>query len=80
MSLRNVRIEVAYDGSRFYGWQRQDGFESVQAAIEDALAELLDTVVVIHGAGRTDTGVHALRQVAHFTSTRGSRTTGCGTR
>lgn len=64
--LRNVRIEVAYDGSLFYGWQRQDGFDSVQAAIEDALAELLDTVVVIHGAGRTDTGVHALRQVAHF--------------
>ena len=66
MGLRNVRIEVAYDGSSFYGWQRQDGFVSVQAAIEDALAELLDTVVVIHGAGRTDTGVHALRQVAHF--------------
>ncbi|MEL6431392.1 MAG: tRNA pseudouridine(38-40) synthase TruA [Planctomycetota bacterium] len=66
MTLRNVRIEVSYDGSRFYGWQRQDGFDSVQAAIEDALAELLDRVVVIHGAGRTDTGVHALRQVAHF--------------
>ncbi len=66
MALRNVRIEVAYDGSGFYGWQRQDGFVSVQAAIEDALAELLDTVVVIHGAGRTDTGVHGLRQVAHF--------------
>lgn len=66
MGLRNVRIEVAYDGSLFYGWQRQDGFVSVQAAIEDALAELLDTVVVIHGAGRTDTGVHALRQVANF--------------
>ncbi|MEM1453454.1 MAG: tRNA pseudouridine(38-40) synthase TruA [Planctomycetota bacterium] len=66
MALRNVRIEVAYDGSLFYGWQRQDGFASVQAAIEDALAELLDTIVTIHGAGRTDTGVHALRQVAHF--------------
>ncbi len=66
MALRNVRIEVSYDGSLFYGWQRQDGFVSVQAAIEDALAELLDTVIVIHGAGRTDTGVHALRQVAHF--------------
>ncbi len=66
MALRNVRIEVAYDGSLFYGWQRQDGFVSVQAAIEDALAELLDTIVTIHGAGRTDTGVHALRQVAHF--------------
>lgn len=64
--LRNVRIEVSYDGSLFYGWQRQDGFDSVQAAIEDGLAELLDTVVVIHGAGRTDTGVHGLRQVAHF--------------
>lgn len=64
--MRNVRIEVAYDGSRFYGWQRQDGFESVQGALEDGLAALLDTVVSVQGAGRTDTGVHALRQVAHF--------------
>ena len=66
MALRNVRIEVSYDGSRFFGWQRQDGFETVQQSIEEALAELLDTVVVIHGSGRTDTGVHGLRQVAHF--------------
>ena len=66
MALRNVRIEVAYDGSLFYGWQRQDGFDSVQASIEDGLADLLGTIVTIHGAGRTDTGVHALRQVAHF--------------
>ena len=66
MALRNVRIEVAYDGASFYGWQRQDGFDSVQAAIEDGLADLLGTIVTIHGAGRTDTGVHALRQVAHF--------------
>lgn len=64
--MRNVRCEVAYDGSRFYGWQRQDGFESVQGALEDALATLLDTVISVQGAGRTDTGVHALRQVAHF--------------
>lgn len=63
--MRNVRCEVAYDGSRFYGWQRQDGFESVQGALEDAFAALLDTVVSVQGAGRTDTGVHALRQVAH---------------
>ena len=66
MALRNVRIEVAYDGSLFFGWQRQDGFDSVQAAIEDGLTELLGTIVTVHGAGRTDTGVHALRQVAHF--------------
>jgi len=64
--VRNVRVEVAYDGSRFFGWQRQDGFESVQGALEDALASLLDTLVTVHGAGRTDTGVHGLRQVAHF--------------
>jgi tRNA pseudouridine38-40 synthase len=63
--MRNVRIQVAYDGSRFFGWQRQDGFDSVQAALEDALCALLGERVTVHGAGRTDTGVHALRQVAH---------------
>ena len=64
--MRNVRIEVAYDGSRFYGWQRQDGFESVQEALEVALEGLLGEVITVHGSGRTDTGVHALRQVASF--------------
>lgn len=64
--MRNVRVEVAYDGSRFFGWQRQDGFDSVQAALEEAALSLLGEVVTVHGAGRTDTGVHALRQVAHF--------------
>lgn len=62
--MRNVRMEVAYDGSRFYGWQRQDGFDSVQEALEVALEGLLGDVVTVHGSGRTDTGVHALRQVA----------------
>ncbi|MDA1264395.1 MAG: tRNA pseudouridine(38-40) synthase TruA [Planctomycetota bacterium] len=64
--MRTVRAEIAYDGSRFHGWQRQDGFLSVQGAVEDALACLLETLVTVHGAGRTDRGVHALRQVAHF--------------
>ncbi|HIF23561.1 MAG TPA: tRNA pseudouridine(38-40) synthase TruA [Gemmatimonadetes bacterium] len=64
--MRNVRVEVAYDGSLFYGWQRQDGFESVQEAIESAVQELTGDAVTVHGAGRTDTGVHALRQIAHF--------------
>lgn len=62
--MRNLRLEVAYDGSRFFGWQRQDGFESVQQALEEAFGALLGDTVVVHGAGRTDTGVHALRQVA----------------
>lgn len=62
--MRNVRMRIAYDGSRFYGWQRQDGFDSVQEALETALANLVGERVVVHGSGRTDTGVHALGQVA----------------
>lgn len=57
-------MRLAYDGSAFYGWQRQAGFGSVQEALEDALEDLLGARVPVHGAGRTDTGVHALGQVA----------------
>ncbi len=64
--MRNVRVKVAYDGSEFFGWQRQEGFLSVQEALEEALEGLLGEKVVVHGAGRTDTGVHALGQVANF--------------
>lgn len=64
--MRNVRVRVAYDGSRFFGWQRQAGFDTVQAALEEALADLTGQAITVHGAGRTDTGVHALGQVANF--------------
>ena len=64
--MRNVRIRVAYDGSRFFGWQRQEGFESVQEAIEHALEDLTGEHLTVYGSGRTDTGVHALGQVANF--------------
>jgi len=64
--MRNVRVRLAYDGSKFFGWQRQDGFHSVQQALEEAVLALTGEVVTVHGAGRTDTGVHALGQVAHF--------------
>ncbi|MFT5284535.1 MAG: tRNA pseudouridine38-40 synthase [Planctomycetota bacterium] len=64
--LRNVRILVAYDGSAFYGWQRQAGFESVQEALEDALFALTGDRITVRGSGRTDTGVHAFGQVANF--------------
>lgn len=63
--MRNVRIQVAYDGSAFHGWQRQDGFATVQESLEDALASLTGERHSLHGSGRTDTGVHALRQVAN---------------
>lgn len=64
--MRNVRVRVAYDGSRFFGWQRQEGFPSVQQALEEAILTLTGESVVVHGSGRTDTGVHALGQVASF--------------
>ncbi len=64
--MRNLRALIAYDGSRFFGWQRQDGFVSVQQALEEALEGLTGHKTVVHGSGRTDTGVHALGQVASF--------------
>ena len=64
--MRNVRVQLAYDGSRFFGWQRQEGFPSVQGAVEEALEVLLGERISVTGAGRTDTGVHALGQVANL--------------
>ncbi len=64
--MRNIRVLLAYDGSRFHGWQRQEGFASVQAGLEEALLALCGERVSVVGAGRTDAGVHALGQVASF--------------
>jgi tRNA pseudouridine38-40 synthase len=64
--MRNVRVCIAYDGSKFFGWQRQAGFISVQEALEDALLALVGERIIAQGSGRTDTGVHALAQVANF--------------
>lgn len=58
-------MQIAYDGSQFFGWQRQDGFETVQECLEDAIASATGERVVVQGSGRTDTGVHALRQVGN---------------
>ena len=64
--MRTIRLTLEYDGTRFHGWQRQPGLRTVQGETEAALAILLREPVSLHGAGRTDAGVHALAQTASF--------------
>ena len=68
--LKTFKITVAYDGGPFVGWQRQTNGVSVQGLIEDALNELDGREVIVHGAGRTDAGVHAFAQIASFSLVR----------
>ena len=62
----NFKIIIEYDGTDYVGWQRQDNGLSIQEAIENAIFKLTAEKVIVFGAGRTDAGVHALGQVAHF--------------
>ncbi|MHA1599170.1 MAG: tRNA pseudouridine(38-40) synthase TruA [Alphaproteobacteria bacterium] len=64
--MTRYRITVEYDGAAFVGWQRQDNGFAVQQALEAALYAMSGETVTVFGAGRTDSGVHALGQVAHF--------------
>jgi tRNA pseudouridine38-40 synthase len=66
--LVRVALGLSYDGSNFCGWQSQRDGVGVQDALELAIAKIAGHTVRVHAAGRTDTGVHALFQVAHFDS------------
>lgn len=64
------KITIEYLGTNFVGWQKQLGEISIQQTLEEAIYQFSGENVVIHGAGRTDSGVHALGQVAHFDLTK----------
>jgi tRNA pseudouridine38-40 synthase len=62
--MRTLKFTLQYDGTNYVGWQRQATGVSIQGLLEDALAPIEGGPVTVHGAGRTDAGVHALSQVA----------------
>lgn len=59
-------LDISYNGSNYHGWQVQTNANSVQETIESAISKILTSSIQITGSGRTDTGVHAIQQVAHF--------------
>ena len=65
--MRNLRLDICYDGTRYKGWQRLQGEDNtVQGKLEQALSRILGESVEISGSGRTDAGAHAVGQVANF--------------
>ena len=65
--MRNIRLDICYDGTRYRGWQRLSGTDNtIQGKIETALSRILEEPIEISGSGRTDAGVHAKGQVANF--------------
>lgn len=65
--MRNIRLDICYDGSRYRGWQRLPGKDdTIQGKLETALSRILGEPIEISGSGRTDAGVHAQGQVANF--------------
>lgn len=66
MDLKNIRLIVAYDGTRYHGWQRQANAVTLQEVIEDRLQVMTGASHRLVASGRTDAGVHALNQVCNF--------------
>lgn len=65
--MRNVRLDICYDGSRYRGWQRLPGSDNtIQGKLETALSRILGESIEITGSGRTDAGTHAIHQVVNF--------------
>ena len=65
-SERNIKITVEYDGTDYFGWQRQPSHITVQQCLEEAVQAVTQAPATVTGSGRTDTGVHAKAQIANF--------------
>ena len=64
--MQRYKIKIEYEGTPFVGWQYQKNGESIQEVLQKAISNLSNEKIIVTGAGRTDSGVHALGQVAHF--------------
>ena len=65
--LKNYKMIISYDGTRYDGWQKQKNTENtIQGKLETLLSRMAGTEISVHGSGRTDAGVHALGQTANF--------------
>lgn len=65
--MRNLRLDICYDGTRYRGWQRLSGCDNtIQGKLEQILSRLLDEPIEVSGSGRTDAGTHAMGQVVNF--------------
>ncbi len=66
--MRRIKLELAYDGTNYHGWQRQPDVPTVQERLETVLQRITGERISVTGSGRTDAGVHALKQVAAFST------------
>ena len=64
--MRTVKLLISFDGRHYCGWQRQNGQVTIQGALEGVVSQICNEPITLHGAGRTDAGVHASGMVAHF--------------
>jgi tRNA pseudouridine38-40 synthase len=63
---KNIRLILEYDGTRYHGWQRQTSLPTLQELLEEKIETMTGEAINLIASGRTDTGVHALHQVANF--------------
>jgi len=73
--VATFKLTLEYDGSRYHGWQVQPGLQTIQAEVQGAIQQITQAPITVTAAGRTDAGVHALGQVAGFTTTAALSTT-----